>query len=232
MDTTQTPLPRHRCIQSFVRREGRLTAGQRKALDALLPALEIPPAEGLLDCAALFGRDAPLGLEIGFGSGHHLHHLAKARPDWNLIGLEVYRPGVGRLLQALAADRLSHVRVALEDAQRFVQERIAPSSLAAVYIQFPDPWPKKRHHKRRLIQPDFIRMLAARLRPAGELQLATDWADYAAHMLDVLEQTPGLVNTAGPGRFSERPPNRIPTRFEERGERLGHAVFDLLYRKA
>lgn len=225
------PTPVHRRIQSFVRREGRLTDGQRKALDALLPTLEIPAGDSTLDGAALFGRDAPIGLEIGFGSGHHLHQLAKIRPDWNFIGLEVYRPGVGRLLQALAADQLGNVRVALEDAQRFLHARIAPGALDAVYIQFPDPWPKKRHHKRRLVQPDFARMLAERLRPAGELQLATDWADYAGHILDVLEKTPGLVNAAGPGRFSERPPNRIPTRFEQRGERLGHAVFDLVYRK-
>lgn len=219
-----------RQIRSFVRREGRITPAQQRSLDTRLPRYEIAAGAGTLDLPQLFGREAPLGLEIGFGGGEHLAHLAQQRPTWDFIGLEVHRPGVGRLLLRLEAQDTRNVRVAIEDAQIFINERLPPASLDAIYIQFPDPWPKKRHHKRRLVQPDFIQTLVSRLKPGALLQLATDWADYAEHMLQVLDQAPGLINVTGPGQYAQRPDNRIPTRFEQRGERLGHAVFDLVYR--
>ncbi|MEW5792337.1 MAG: tRNA (guanosine(46)-N7)-methyltransferase TrmB [Pseudomonadota bacterium] len=228
---TQAAPPAHRPIRSFVRREGRITAAQQQALEQLLPRYAIPADGTPVEPAALFGRSAPLGLEIGFGDGAHLAALAQARPDWDFIGLEVYRPGVGKLLQAVAAQGLDNVRVSTEDAQAFLRERLAPASLDAIYIQFPDPWPKKRHHKRRIVQADFALVLRDRLKPGGELQLATDWAEYAEHMLEVLEATPGLRNAAGPRAFSPRPANRIRTKFETRGQRLGHGVYDLVYRR-
>lgn len=224
-------LPPQRQIRSFVRREGRITSAQMQALEQLLPRYGIPAQPRQLDMLTLFGRSAPVGLEIGFGNGEHLASLALARPDWNFIGLEVYRPGVGKLLQALAAQHCDHVRVESSDAQEFLRDRIAAESLDAIYIQFPDPWHKKKHHKRRLIQTAFAETLRDRLKPGGELQLATDWADYAEQMMEVLETLPGLRNLAGKGNFAPRPENRIPTKFERRGTRLGHAVFDLAFRK-
>ena len=223
--------PQHRQIRSFVRREGRITPAQMIALEQLLPRYAVPAEPQKLNMAALFGRSGPVGIEIGFGNGEHLASLALARPDWNFIGLEVYRPGVGKLLHTLEAQESENVRVESSDAQAFLRERIAADSLDAIFIQFPDPWHKKRHHKRRLIQPHFAEVLRDRIKPGGELQLATDWADYAEQMMAVMEAVPGLDNVAGTGQYAHRPENRIPTKFERRGTRLGHAVFDLVFRK-
>lgn len=228
---TESASQNHRQIRSFVRREGRITSAQMLALEQLLPRYGIPTQMQPLDMAALFGRAAPVGLEIGFGNGEHLASLALARPDWNFIGLEVYRPGLGKLLQSLVAQDSSNVRVESSDAQTFLRDRVPDQALDRIYIQFPDPWHKKRHHKRRLIQAEFALILRDRLKVGGELQLATDWADYAGQMLAVMDAAPGLQNMAGPGQFATRPDNRIPTKFERRGTRLGHEVFDLVYRR-
>lgn len=219
-------------IRSFVRREGRMTDSQRKALDELWPRFGIEPPPGPLDLAELFGRAAPVVFEIGFGDGAHLLSRAGLEPDKNFIGVEVHRPGVGRVLNRAAAANLSNLRVSTEDAVQVLRHWIAPESLAEIVIYFPDPWHKKKHHKRRLVQPAFVSMAASRLAPGGLLRLATDWAPYAEHMAVTLAGEPSLRNTAAEGAYVPRPAERPPTRFELRGQRLGHAVFDLVYRKA
>ena len=216
-----------RAIRSFVMRRGHLSDAQREARDTLLPTYGIPDAQGPLDPAALFGRRAPVVLEIGFGMGHTTAQIAAARPDTDFIGIEVYVPGVGSLLRALAARALTNVRVIQHDAVEVLQTRIAPDSLAGVHVYFPDPWPKKRHHKRRLIQPPFVSMLAQRIAPGGYLHCATDWAPYADQMLEVLGAEPRLANTAD--GFAPRPDWRPLTKFEQRGLRLGHGVWDLMF---
>ncbi len=228
-DTTDTPPERMRPIRSFVLREGRLTEGQRRALDALWPRYGLDP-DSRIDGAALFGREAPLWLEIGFGNGEALHHMAALHPEVDFLGIEVHRPGIGHLLRSLDEDGIDNVRVMRADAAEVVRERMPTGSLERVLVFFPDPWPKKRHHKRRLIQPAFADALARVLRPGGHLHLATDWADYAEHMRAVLDPHPGFVDTVG-GRAG-RPVYRPPTRFEARGARKGHAVHDLIYRRA
>jgi len=217
-----------RRIRSFVLRKGRMTTAQSRALDALLPKYALP--DGALDLPALFGRDAHRTLEIGFGNGDTLAELARRHPDEDYIGVEVHRPGVGRLLNALEAERLTNVRVACEDAVQICRERLPDACLDAILIYFPDPWPKKRHHKRRLLQPEFAALLAAKLKPGGKLHFATDWRDYAEQAFTVLTGCPGLENTAT--GYAPRPAERTATRFEQRGLMLGHAVFDLVFRRA
>ena len=180
-----------------------MTRGQQRALREPGDALVQSPPGTLVDWAASFGRSAPLGLEIGFGMGHALLDWARAAPDWNLLGLEVYQPGIGALLLGIEQHDLTNVRVLEADANEALEQRLAPASLDEVRIYFPDPWPKKRHHKRRLVQPAFVALLAARLRPGGRLLLATDWEPYAHWMLEVLEAAPALENLA-PGGFAER----------------------------
>ena len=221
------PLLEPRRIRSFVLRQGRMTHAQNRALDELLPKYTLP--EGTLDLTALFGRDARRSLEIGFGNGETLVELARRHPDEDFLGVEVHRPGVGRLLNALQAGGLTNVRVACDDAVKLCGECLPDASLDAVLIYFPDPWPKKRHHKRRLLQPEFAALLARRLKPGGRLHFATDWEDYAAQALAVLAACPGLENTAA--RYAPRPAERPATRFEQRGLKLGHAVFDLVFRR-
>jgi len=223
-------LPR-RAIRSFVRREGRITEAQKRALDELLPRYGVEPGEAPLDFVALFGRDAPVHLEIGFGNGEALAAMAAAHPQNNYLGIEVHRPGVGALLRRIEAEGLANVRVACIDAKELLERRIAESSLSAVYVFFPDPWHKKRHHKRRLVQVEFVALLARKLRPGGLLHLATDWEDYAQHMLTVLATAESFENTAQPGPFTARPEDRTLTRFERRGHRLGHGVRDLVFRR-
>ncbi len=218
-----------RRIRSFVRREGRLTPAQARALETLLPRYGLPD-EGLLDLPALFGRVAPVTLEIGFGSGDALASMAATAPDENFIGIEVHRPGVGRLLQRLAAEGLENVRVSTRDAVEVLEHQIPDASLDRVLVYFPDPWPKKRHHKRRLIQPPFVTLLARKLTPGGLLHLATDWMPYAEWMQEVLAGAPEFVPVP-PGGCLPRPAWRPETRFERRGQRLGHPVCDLLYRR-
>src|SRR5579859_7174841 len=222
------PLIEPRRIRSFVLRQGRMTAAQNRALDELLPKYALP--EGKLNLAAVFGRDARRSLEIGFGNGDTLAELARRHPEEDFLGAEVHRPGVGRLLNALEAGQLRNVRVACEDAVRLCSERLPDASLDAVLIYFPDPWPKKRHHKRRLLQPEFAALLAGKLKPGGKLHFATDWEDYAQQALTVLTACPGLENTAA--GYAARPAERPATRFEQRGLKLGHAVFDLVFRRA
>lgn len=217
----------HRTIRSFVLRRGHLSDAQRDAHARLMPLWSVPDTPRTIDPPALFGRRAPVVLEIGFGMGQGTAAAAAARPDTDFLGIEVYTPGVGSLLRQIEARGLHNLRVIQNDAVEVVRDRIAPDSLAGVHVWFPDPWPKKRHHKRRLIQPQFVATLASRIAPGGYLHCATDWEDYAARMLEVLSAEPLLVNTAD--GFAPRPAWRPPTRFEQRGLRLGHAVRDLLF---
>lgn len=220
----------HRPIRSFVRREGHMTPAQQRALDQLWPRYGVSLGDGAFDAAALFGRRAPLVLEIGFGNGEALAAMAAADPARDYLGVEVHRPGVGHLLRGLLAQNLSNVRVVCADAND-VLARLPDDSLTAVYLFFPDPWPKKRHHKRRLVQPVFVESVRRRLAPGGFFCLATDWEDYAMQMLEVLSGIAGFENEAGAGRFAERSAARPLTRFERRGERLGHTVRDLVFRR-
>jgi tRNA (guanine-N7-)-methyltransferase len=220
-----------RSIRSFVTRAGRITAAQERALAELWPAYGVDPGPGTLDLPAVFGRNAPRTLEIGFGNGENLVTLAAAHPGRDYLGIEVHRPGVGRALLALEQRALGHVRVICHDAVEVLERQIAPGSLAEVLILFPDPWPKKRHHKRRLVQPPFVALIARALAAGGTLHLATDWQPYAVEMLAVLGAAPGLENLAPAGGFSARPGERLPTRFERRGVRLGHEVWDLTFRR-
>ncbi|HEV7165203.1 MAG TPA: tRNA (guanosine(46)-N7)-methyltransferase TrmB [Gammaproteobacteria bacterium] len=223
------PLIEPRRIRSFVLRQGRLTHGQTRALEELLPRYALP--EGRLDLPRLFGRDARRTLEIGFGNGDALAELAERHPDEDFLGAEVHRPGVGRLLLAIEAEHLSNVRVACEDAVQLCGQRLPDACLDAVLIYFPDPWPKKRHHKRRLLQPEFAALLAQRLKAGGRLHFATDWEEYAEHALAVLSASPEFENSVAEGGYAPRPAERPATRFEQRGLKLGHAVFDLVFRR-
>jgi len=219
-----------RTVRSFVTRAGRLTAAQQRALVELWPKFGVAFESQPLDLDALFGRRVPRVMEIGFGNGDHLAALAKAHPECDYLGVEVHRPGVGRLLLAIGAQELTNLRIVCHDAVAVLEQQIPPRSLDEVLILFPDPWPKKRHHKRRLIQPPFVALLAERLKIGGVLRLATDWQAYAEQMLEVLDAAPQLANVAAHERFMPRPVERARTRFELRGERLGHAVWDLAYR--
>ena len=219
-----------RPIRSFVTRAGRITAAQQRALAELAPKYAVGvEAQGPLDLARLFARAAPCTLEIGFGNGENLVALAAAHPERNYLGVEVHRPGVGRLLLAVEERQLANVRVICQDAVEVLERRIAAGSLAEILILFPDPWPKKRHHKRRLIQAPFVALLERALAPGGFLRLATDWQPYALEMLAALGAAPGLANLAAGGGFVPRPAERMPTRFERRGVRLGHEVWDLAF---
>ena len=221
-----------RSIRSFVTRAGRITAAQQRALAALWPKYGVDFAARPLEPRTLFSRTAPCTLEIGFGNGENLLALAAAHPERDFLGIEVHRPGVGRLLLGLEARALGNVRVICHDAVEVLEQQIAPGSLAEILILFPDPWPKKRHHKRRLLQEPFAEVLASRLSRGGVLRLATDWQPYALQMLEVLSAVRGLENLAADRAFSDRPLERAPTRFERRGERLGHRVWDLCFRRA
>jgi tRNA (guanine-N7-)-methyltransferase len=220
-----------RPIRSFVLRGGRLTAAQQNALDELWPHYGIEQHETVLDFDDYFDRPADVIVEIGFGNGESTWRMALQEPENNFIGIEVHEPGVGHLLMALDANDVENVRIAREDAVPFLQHRIPPGSLAGVRIYFPDPWPKKRHHKRRLIQPGFISEIARCMAADGILHLATDWQPYADHMLEVLDASPDFVNLSPSGNYCERPEWRPHTKYEQRGERLGHEVRDLLYQK-
>lgn len=223
--------PPFRHIRSFALRRGHVTQGQRRAFDELLPRFGVPYSPAPVDPAALFGRNAPTVLEIGFGMGETTAALAASRPDVNFLGVEVFLAGVGALLKRIGEQHLGNVRIIHHDAVEVVRTMLAPDSLAGVHIYFPDPWPKKRHHKRRLIAQPFVGLLAGRLAAGGYLHCATDWEEYAAQMLTVLTEEPQLANVhAGyaPDRrnpFAERP----TTKFHARGERLGHGAWDLLF---
>jgi tRNA (guanine-N7-)-methyltransferase len=223
--------PPRRAIRSFVVRGGRLTESQQRALQEQWPRYGIGHGQEPLDLGQVFGNPAPCTLEIGFGNGDNLLALAAAHRDENFIGVEVHPPGVGHLLRQAAVAELGNLRVIQHDAVEVLASQIAPASLQSILVLFPDPWHKKRHHKRRLINPEFAALAASRLRVGGTLQLATDWTPYAEAMLEVLNPAPGLRNRSADGAFVPRNPGRTLTRFERRGERLGHAVHDLCYER-
>lgn len=220
-----------RRVRSFVLREGRLTAGQKRALETLWPRYGLERGQGVLDPQRTFGRSAPLVLEIGYGMGQSLVAMAAAEPDKDFLGVEVHRPGVGALLMGIEERGLRNLRTWCDDAVDILSLCIADASLDRVQIYFPDPWHKKKHHKRRIVQPEFVALIRRRLAPGGMLHLATDWEDYAVHMMEVMSAAPGWRNLAGSGRFAERPAWRPETRFERRGVRLGHGVRDLLFER-
>lgn len=225
-DTTPSELAR-RAVKSFVLRAGRLGTGQARALDEYGPDFLIPYSAAPLDLDAVFGRAAPKILEIGFGMGDSTATLAAGQPDTDFIGIEVHTPGVGALLKRIGESHLTNLRLIRHDAVEVLEHMIADASLTGIHIFFPDPWPKKRHHKRRLIQPGFVARLARKLMPDGYLHLATDWEDYAGQMLAVLSNEPALANTARD--FAPRPAYRPLTKFEKRGLKLGHGVWDLIF---
>jgi tRNA (guanine-N7-)-methyltransferase len=228
---TEPEIPHKRTIRSFVRREGRMTLGQKKAFDALWPQFGMDAAQALPTIHAPFGQPAPVVLEIGFGTGDSLAQQAITHPQYHYIGIEVHRPGVGHLLSLIAKHQLDNIRIYCADAVEVLTHCIPDNSLATVQIFFPDPWPKKRHHKRRLVQTPIVNLIASKLTPGGTLHLATDWEHYAEHMLQVLSACPALATTATNGRFVERPASRPLTKFETRGKRLGHGVWDLVFCK-
>lgn len=219
--------PSHR-IRSYVRRQGRITQAQEWALQALWPNYGLETGYAL-DPQEVFGRVAPLILEIGFGNGESLAEMAAVAPEKDFVGVEVHRPGVGHLLMALKERRLTNVRVVCADAIEYLEKRITDACLEAIHVFFPDPWHKKRHHKRRLVNAAFAALAARKLKPGGVLHCATDWEHYAFHMLNVLECCGALRNLAGSKRFSARPAYRPLTKFEVRGQRLGHGVWDLIF---
>jgi len=221
---------RNRPIRSFVMRTGRMTVGQTRALEELWPRYGVEFSAEPLSMDLLFGRAAPRTLEIGFGNGEHLAALAAAHPERDYFGIEVHRPGVGHLLLLASLNNLTNVRASSHDAVEVLREQIAEGSLDEVLVLFPDPWHKKRHHKRRLIQPPFVELIASRLRQGGVLRLATDWEEYALQMLEVLSAAKTLFTNLSPtGDWMPRPEERAPTRFEKRGARLGHGVWDLAF---
>lgn len=218
-----------RPIRSFVMRAGRTTSGQARALDLLWPRFGVEFSAAPLALDELFGRKAPRTLEIGFGNGDHLAALARAHPERDYLGIEVHRPGVGHLLMLVEEAGLANVRASQHDAVEVLREQIPPGALDEVLVLFPDPWHKKRHHKRRLIQPPFVELVASRLAAGGVLRLATDWEEYAQQMLEVISAAPQFRNLSPDGTWMPRPEERAPTRFERRGTRLGHGVRDLAF---
>jgi tRNA (guanine-N7-)-methyltransferase len=220
----------HRPIRSFVRRNGRLGTGQARAMSELAPRFVLPYTPGPLNAALAFGSSAPLILEIGFGMGETTAAIAAGMPERNFLGLEVHQAGVGALLKRIGEQRLDNVRIIEHDAVEVVANMIAPGSLAGIHVFFPDPWHKKRHNKRRLLQAGFVRELALRLATGGYLHCATDWQEYALQILATAGAEPLLKNTA-PG-FAEKPAYRPMTKFENRGIKLGHGVWDVVFTRS
>jgi tRNA (guanine-N7-)-methyltransferase len=220
-----------RHIRSFVRRQGKITVGQRKARLDLAAKWVLSKPHAPIDFQALFGNQNPVVLEIGFGMGEATATIAQKNPLWNFLGIEVYPAGIGALLQRIETLSLHNIRIIEDDAVTILRQAIAPLSLHAAHIFFPDPWPKKRHHKRRIIQGEFVSLLASRIAPEGYLHCATDWPEYANQMLQVLSAEPWLRNHYPADGFAERPDWRPQTKFESRGLRLGHPIADLCFRK-
>jgi len=216
-------------IKSFVNRRSHITQGQQEALDTWLNKWSIAYTPSLLDVPAAFGRAAPTILEIGFGMGETTEQIALARPGDNFLGVEVFNAGVGALLKRIEGSALTNIRIIQHDAVEVLRDMVAPESLAGVHIYFPDPWPKTRHHKRRLIQPPLIALLSSRMAPGSYIHCATDWEHYAMQMREVLSGEPTLQNTCE--GFAPRPDFRPLTKFENRGLRLGHGVWDLIFKK-
>lgn len=219
----------HRPVRSYVLRQGRMSNAQQRAYENLMPAFGIAYAPQVLNLEQAFNRTAPKILEIGCGMGETTTAIAAAHPQSDFLGIEVHTPGVGSLLKHIEEQQLTNVRIIQHDAVEVVQQMIAPESLAGIHIFFPDPWPKKRHHKRRLLQPAFANLLASRLHGGGYLHFATDWQDYAEQALDVLRAEPALVNTVND--YAPRPDYRPLTKFEKRGLKLGHGVWDIIFCK-
>lgn len=228
MSEADPPSP-HRAIRSYVLRQGRVSNAQRRAHDELLPQFGVPYLPGALDLGSLFGRAAPRILEIGFGMGETTADIAAAHPENDYLALEVHTPGVGSLLKLIVEGGLANVRIVQHDAVEVLEHMIPAATFDGAHIFFPDPWPKKRHHKRRLIQPAFVTLLASRLKPGGYVHAATDWQEYAQQILEVFSAEPALKNTAAD--YAPRPDYRPLTKFEQRGLRLGHGVWDIVFRR-
>lgn len=228
--TAPAPCPRR--LRSFVLRTGRTTVGQARAFEELGPHYLIPYAPQTTDWSQHFHREAPCVLEIGFGMGEATAHIASVKPDINFIACEVHTPGVGKLMLRLEDSKLDNVRIIQHDAVEVLEHMIAPQTLAGVHIFFPDPWHKKRHNKRRLVQPGFVELLVSRLCPGGYIHCATDWEPYAQQMLEVLGSNTALINTASPSQsgYCTKPDYRPLTKFENRGKNLGHDVWDLIFK--
>lgn len=229
MNQAEDPVVAPRPIRSFVLRQGRVSNAQARYLEEGMPRWGIAYRAAPLDLDAAFGRQAPRILEIGCGMGETTAIIAAAHPQHDYLGIEVHTPGVGSLFKEIATRGLTNLRVIQHDAVEVVRDMLPAGSLAGIHIYFPDPWPKKRHHKRRLVQPPFVALLASRLAPGGYLHCATDWEEYAQQMLEVLGAEPLLENTAA--GFAPRPDYRPPTKFEQRGVRLGHGVWDVVFRR-
>lgn len=219
-----------RKVRSFVLRPGRLTASQQQALDKLWPIIGIDKGDSSLDYAALFGNTKPVTLEIGYGMGGSLAVMAQADPERNFIGIEVHPPGIGNLLKLIEEHDIKNLRLMDDDAVEILKNRVPDQSLERVHLYFPDPWPKKKHHKRRIVQPDFVKLIAQKLAPNGVFHMATDWEEYAIHMAELMEAAEDFVSTADTP-YIDRPDFRPLTKFENRGLKLGHGVWDLIYRK-
>ncbi len=226
--TTTSPIGRR--IRSFVLRMGRMTPGQQRGFDLHWPQKGLLRENGAINFQQVFGREAPTVLEIGFGMGGSLLQMAQQAPEKNFIGIEVHRPGVGKLLHDMAEVDVENIRVYCDDAVEVLAQCIPDASLAAVQIFFPDPWHKKKHNKRRLIQPEFVQQLRTKLKPGGVLHVATDWQDYAEQIIAVMSAAPGFKNQFAEG-YAPRPEHRPKTKFEQRGERLGHGVWDVLFER-
>jgi tRNA (guanine-N7-)-methyltransferase len=220
-----------RTVKSFVLRAGRMTEGQQKAMEDVWPQMGLELQNGKLDLADVFGREAPVVLEIGFGMGDSLIEMAKDQPEKNYIGIEVHRPGVGRILSNAEKAGLTNIRVFCDDAIEVLAQCIPDESLDCIQLFFPDPWHKKRHHKRRIVQPEFAQTLRKKLNVGGVFHMATDWENYAEHMMEVMSVAEGYQNVAGDGQYSPQPEWRPVTKFQKRGERLGHGVWDLMFEK-
>jgi len=220
----------HPPIRSYVLRQGRFSRGQQRAYAELLPTLGVPYAPVPLDFRALFGRAAPVVVEVGSGMGETTARIAQENPGNDYVAIEVHAPGVGSLLKRLGEESIGNVRVVQHDAVEVLRDMVPPGSLAGMHVFFPDPWPKKRHHKRRLVQPAFAHLAAERLAPGGYLHVATDWQEYAEHVLGVLSHEILLENTAE--NYAPRPATRPETKFERRGLKLGHGVWDIVFTRS
>jgi tRNA (guanine-N7-)-methyltransferase len=218
-----------RPIRSYVLRQGRVSAAQQRAYDTLLPKWGIPFSQRTIELDQVFGRNAPKFLEIGFGMGESTAVIASQHPENDYLAIEVHTPGVGGLLKLIGALGLANVRIIQHDAVEVLNHMLGPSTFAGIHVFFPDPWPKKRHHKRRLIQAPFVTLLAERMKPGAYLHVATDWQDYAEQILTVLSSEPRLENSVA--GFAPRPEYRPPTKFENRGLKLGHGVWDIVFRR-
>lgn len=220
-----------RKVRSFVLREGRLTKGQAQAMEQQWPSMGLDYTPEAIDLVKVFGREADTVLEIGFGMGGSLVEMAKASPELNFIGIEVHKPGVGACLSVAAEAGVTNLRVYHHDALEVLENSIAEGSLARVQLFFPDPWHKKRHHKRRIVQAPFAELIRSKLKVGGVFHLATDWENYSEHMLEVMNAAPGYKNQSTTGDVVERPEHRPLTKFEARGHRLGHGVWDLMFER-